>query len=93
LGVAWKFKKAGDTENHQFSRELDALEDHIKGQSLLSFGNVFLEHLSHGGLRGALKPMHSRQLFPAGNAHCAVMFGPLLIENGMTMQVASWFLP
>ena len=25
----------------------------------------------------------SRHFFPAGNTHCAVMFGPLLIENGV----------
>ncbi|KAL4800770.1 hypothetical protein BDV19DRAFT_2830 [Aspergillus venezuelensis] len=30
--------------------------------------------------------MSARRLFPAGNAHCALMFGPLLIENGMTIN-------
>ncbi|KAL2830608.1 hypothetical protein BDW59DRAFT_19247 [Aspergillus cavernicola] len=83
LEIAYKFKKAGDIDSHVFSRELDALEDHIKGQGLLSFGNAFLDHISVGGLR---RSMNSRQLFPAGNAHCALMFGPLIIENGMTIH-------
>ncbi|KAL4902940.1 hypothetical protein BDW74DRAFT_180237 [Aspergillus multicolor] len=83
LTIAYRFKKAGDEECTTFSQELDVLEDHIKGQSLLSFGNAFLEHISFGGLR---RSINSRRLFPAGNAHCALMFGPLLIENGMTIH-------
>ncbi|RDW78984.1 uncharacterized protein DSM5745_05836 [Aspergillus mulundensis] len=83
LAVAYRFKKAGDEDCATFSQELDVLEDHIKGQSLLSFGNAFLEQISFGGLR---RSINSRRLFPAGNAHCALMFGPLLIENGMTIH-------
>jgi hypothetical protein len=49
----------------------------------MSFGNAFLDRITAGGLR---RSMNARRLFPVGNAHCALMFGPLLIENGMTMQ-------
>ncbi|KAL4741115.1 hypothetical protein BDV11DRAFT_168476 [Aspergillus similis] len=83
LRVSHRFRKAGDEESRIFSQELDVLEDHLKGQSLLSFGNAFLDLISFGGLR---RSVSSRRLFPAGNAHCALMFGPLLIENGMTVH-------
>ncbi|KAL2793997.1 hypothetical protein BJX66DRAFT_215854 [Aspergillus keveii] len=49
----------------------------------MSFGNAFIDHITAGGLR---RSMNARRLFPAGNAHCALMFGPLLIENGMTIH-------
>ncbi|KAL4946413.1 hypothetical protein BDV06DRAFT_218341 [Aspergillus oleicola] len=84
LKIAYRFKKSGETEVKTFSQELDVLEDHIKGQNLLSFGNAFLDHISSSGLRRSR--MSARRLFPAGNAHCALMFGPLLIENGMTIH-------
>ncbi|KAL2819824.1 hypothetical protein BJX63DRAFT_363323 [Aspergillus granulosus] len=83
LRIAYRFKKAGDRDNYRFSQELDALEDRNRGHSLMSFGNAFLNHITVGGLRGSVS---ARQLFPAGNAHCALMFGPLLIENGMTIH-------
>ncbi|KAL3489492.1 hypothetical protein BJX62DRAFT_239024 [Aspergillus germanicus] len=82
LKVTYRFKRAGDKDHYTFSQELDALEDHNRGQSLMSFGNAFLDHITAGGLR---RSMNARRLFPAGNAHCTLMFGPLLIENGMTM--------
>ncbi|KAL4955453.1 hypothetical protein BDW69DRAFT_160758 [Aspergillus filifer] len=84
LKMTYRFKKSGETDVRTFSQELDVLEDHMRGQSLLSFGNAFLDHISSGGLRRS--GMSARRLFPAGNAHCALMFGPLLIENGMTIH-------
>ena len=33
---------------------------------------------------GPRSRLSSRDFFPAGNAHSVMMFGPLLIENGMT---------
>ncbi|KAL3459415.1 hypothetical protein BJX64DRAFT_201953 [Aspergillus heterothallicus] len=83
LKIAYRFKKAGNRDNYRFSQELDALEDHNRGHSLISFGNAFLDHITAGGLR---RSVSARRLFPAGNAHCALMFGPLLIENGMTIH-------
>ncbi|KAL2840681.1 hypothetical protein BJY01DRAFT_16844 [Aspergillus pseudoustus] len=83
LKIAYRFKKAGDRDDYKFSQELDALEDHTRGHSLISFGNAFLDHITVGGLR---RSVSARRIFPAGNAHCALMFGPLLIENGMTIH-------
>ncbi|KAL3446891.1 hypothetical protein BJX65DRAFT_308516 [Aspergillus insuetus] len=70
LKVTYRFKRAGDKDHYTFSQELDALEDHNRGQSLMSFGNAFLDHITAGGLR---RSMNARRLFPAGNSHCALI--------------------
>ncbi|KAH6667855.1 hypothetical protein B0J14DRAFT_173520 [Halenospora varia] len=76
------FTKAGDRPVMEFARQLDIWEDHLDGRSLLSIGTIALDRLSMG--RPLFKKTSSRHFFPGGNSHCAVMFGPLLIENGMT---------
>ncbi|KAJ0424933.1 hypothetical protein BJY00DRAFT_308822 [Aspergillus carlsbadensis] len=41
-------KMAAAIYHYTFSQELDALEDHNRGQSLMSFGNAFLDHITAG---------------------------------------------
>lgn len=81
------FCKAGDSKTQEFSRELDAWEDYIKGRSLLALGNITIERLIDYNSKAARHLPGSRGMFPAGDSHNAMMFGPLLIENGMTMYV------
>jgi hypothetical protein len=76
------FTKAGDTEALEFARELDNWEDHIDGSSLVSLGAMTLDKIASSG--SLFNRSSSRDLFPAGNSHAALMFGPLLIENGAT---------
>jgi hypothetical protein len=65
----------------KFARQLDIWEDQLDGRLLMGFGALSLDRLASG--RGSLFSRAStRHVFPAGNAHCAVMFGPLIIENG-----------
>ena len=87
LRAVRKFCKAGDSVSHEFARELDAWEDYVKGRSLLAFGNIALERFVDHNTKAARYLPGSRTMFPAGNSHSALMFGPLLIENGMTMYV------
>jgi hypothetical protein len=74
------YTKAGDQEALQFGRELGLWEDGLDRRFWKSLGVNALDRLGDRGFMRA----SSRRIFPAGNAHCAVMMGPLLIENGMT---------
>jgi hypothetical protein len=82
LGAVRGFSKAGDKETMEFARELDIWEDQLDGRTLLSLGSIFLDRLTLSGPR--FNKTSSRHFFPAGNSHCAVMYGPLMMENGMT---------
>jgi hypothetical protein len=81
------FVKSGDGPTQEFSRELDAWEDYIKGRSLLALGSITVERLIDYSSKAARILPGTRSLFPAGDSHNALMFGPLLIENGMTRLV------
>jgi len=78
------FTKGGDREAKQFACELDLWEDDLDRRFWRGLGMNALEMLGSNLKNPFYRKTSSRHLFPAGNAHCAVMFGPLLIENGMT---------
>ncbi|KAH6656433.1 hypothetical protein BKA67DRAFT_156041 [Truncatella angustata] len=76
------YTKAGDQVALGFARELDLWEDDLDGRFMESLGVNALDKLA--SVNRLFAKTSSRHFFPAGNAHCALMFGPLLIENGMT---------
>lgn len=82
LKAVRNFSKAGDKHATDFAKELDAWEDYLDGKFLTGLGAGVMDSLASPG--SIFRKATSRHVFPAGNAHCAVMVGPLLIENGMT---------
>jgi hypothetical protein len=78
-----------DKELKEFTRELDAWEDFTKGRSLLAMSSIAWEHFIDRNIKATSALPSTRTLFPAGDAHTALMFGPLLIENGVTKYVAT----
>lgn len=76
------YTKSGDEKALEFARELNLWEDTLDGRFLASLGVDALDMLARKNRM--FSRVSTRRVFPAGNFHCAVMFGPLLIENGRT---------
>ncbi|CAG5174614.1 uncharacterized protein ALTATR162_LOCUS7823 [Alternaria atra] len=74
----------GNEHSHKFAQELDAWEDHLDGKFLTGLGVNVMDTLTSPG--SFFQRATSRHIFPAGNSHCAIMVGPLLLENGMTRE-------
>lgn len=84
LRAVRQFSLYTSQENKEFARELDAWEDSNKGKSLLAMGSIAWEHFIDNTVKATSILPSTRTMFPAGDAHTALMFGPLLIENGVT---------
>ncbi|KAH0558669.1 hypothetical protein GP486_004682 [Trichoglossum hirsutum] len=67
------FVKGGDAAAREFSRELDAWEDYIKGRSLLALGSITVERLIDYNSKAARVLPGTRSLFPAGDSHSALI--------------------
>ncbi|KAK2597335.1 hypothetical protein QQS21_006031 [Conoideocrella luteorostrata] len=80
------FSTYASDEEKEFARELDDWEDANKGKSLLAMGSIAWEHFVDNALKATSVLPSTRKMFPAGDAHTALMFGPLLIENGVTRR-------
>jgi hypothetical protein len=76
------FTRVGDKRALDFALELDLWEEELDGHFWDVLGVNALDTLSSASQ--LFSRTSSRQIFPAGNNHCAFMLGPLLIENGMT---------
>jgi hypothetical protein len=86
-----QFSLYNDKDLKEFTRELDAWEDFTKGRSLLAMGSIAWEYFIDHNVKATSALPSTRTLFPAGDAHTAMMFGPLLIENGVTKYVVMRF--
>ncbi|KAI9167958.1 hypothetical protein HJFPF1_04101 [Paramyrothecium foliicola] len=64
----------------EFGLQLDMWEDQMDGRLLMGFGALTLDRFASGA--SMLSRASTRNIFPAGNSHSSVMFGPLIIENG-----------
>ncbi|KAF8542587.1 hypothetical protein BDD12DRAFT_876048 [Trichophaea hybrida] len=101
----FKFTPANNKAELEFGREIGFLEDYRAGKTSTSVASVFAhKHFEFGTesnsrmigkATGALKHIPGfrlRGLFPGGNTHVALMFGPLIIENGATRYLTSYDL-
>ncbi|KAM5350086.1 hypothetical protein ACJ41O_006591 [Fusarium nematophilum] len=70
-----------NSKRADFGLQLDMWEDQLDGRFLMGFGALTLDRLASGA--SLFSRASTRNIFPAGNTHCAVMFGPLIIENGI----------
>ncbi|KAK4448544.1 hypothetical protein QBC34DRAFT_426297 [Podospora aff. communis PSN243] len=64
-----------------FARQLDAWEDGARRQTSQGLSVRALNSAATAALQKGSHPL-SRRVFPDGNTHATLMFGPLLIENG-----------
>ncbi|KAL2063125.1 hypothetical protein VTL71DRAFT_6197 [Oculimacula yallundae] len=76
----------------EFSQELDAWEDMNTGKSLLALGSATWEHFVENAQKSSTMLPATRTMFPAGDTHTVLMFGPLLIENGVTKKPGGAFI-
>ncbi|KAM0278357.1 hypothetical protein ACHAO9_012189 [Fusarium lateritium] len=63
-----------------FGLQLDMWEDQMDGRLLMGYGALTLDRLASGS--SMFSRASTRNIFPAGNTHSSIMFGPLIIENG-----------
>lgn len=87
LRAVRQFHLVKDPNRDKFSQELDAWEDINTGRSLLALGSATWEHFVENFQKSSSMLPATRTMFPAGDTHTALMFGPLLIENGVTRYV------
>ncbi|KAG5661876.1 hypothetical protein KAF25_004115, partial [Fusarium avenaceum] len=69
-----------NSKRADFGLQLDMWEDQMDGHLLMGFGALSLDRLASGS--SMFSRASTRNIFPAGNTHSSIMFGPLIIENG-----------
>jgi len=84
LRAVRQFQVVKDPNRDKFSQELDAWEDMNTGKSLLALGSATWEHFAENFQKSSSILPATRTMFPAGDTHTVLMFGPILIENGVT---------